>query len=65
MPKDSVPGVKLKSSGQSVKAAMESVKAQGKSSMVFNNLFHKTDDKPTKSADDLFMRVAGVRGTLG
>ena len=62
---DSNPGVKLKSTGESVKAAFESVKAQGNSSAVFNNLFHKTEGRETKkSADDLFMRVSGIRGTL-
>lgn len=62
---DSIPGVKLKSTGKSMKEAMENVKTQGKRSVVFNNLFHKSDDRPKKSADDLFMRVAGFRGTLG
>ena len=50
--------------GKSVKAAMENIKAQGTSSSVFSKLFHQSDNKPKKSADDLFMRVAGIRGTL-
>merc|ERR1711907_436526 len=62
LPFDSNPGVKLMSTGESVKAAFKSVKVQGNNSAVFNNLFHKSEKK---SADDLFMRVSGIRGTLG
>lgn len=58
------PNVELNSSGKSVRAAVENIKAQATSSSVFSKLFHQSDNKPKKSADDLFMRVAGIRGTL-
>jgi hypothetical protein len=56
-------GVNLKSSGAMVKAAAESIKAQGANNQTYSGLFHKTDNKVAK-ADDLLMRVAGIRGTL-
>ena len=57
------PSVSLKSSGVLARAASESVKAQ-ESSNVFSGLFHKSDPSKTMKADDLLMRVAGIRGTL-
>lgn len=64
-PSGSLEEIKLGSSGKLVKAASASIKAQTDSSTVFSTLFHKTDNKPNKSADDLLMRVGGIRGTLG
>jgi hypothetical protein len=55
----------LKSSTSVVKSALTAVKIQTQGSDSFKNLFHSdADQKTLKSADDLFMRIAGARYTL-
>lgn len=54
----------MKSSASLVRSAGLAVQEQEASSAVFKALFHK-DAKGVKSADDLFMRIAGTRYTLG
>lgn len=55
---------KISRSGVVVNAASQSVEEHSKRSDVFKNLFHKDHEKDKKN-NDLFMRVAGMRYTLG
>jgi len=55
----------LKLSASVVKSALSAVRSQEQTSDSFKKLFHSdSDQQRLKSADDLFMRVAGARYTL-